>query len=73
VSVVTIGVGLLAFGGLPQGLSEPPALALGPLAIPRHVALAIAAFVVPVVGLFWMIRIFRGPRDEAPAWRYRAS
>ena len=26
---------------------------------------------VAVVGLVWMVRIFRGPRDEPPAWRYR--
>jgi protein-S-isoprenylcysteine O-methyltransferase Ste14 len=24
-----------------------------------------------LVGLVWMVRIFRGPRDEPPAWRYR--
>ena len=24
-----------------------------------------------VVGLVWMIRIMRGPKDEPPPWRYR--
>jgi hypothetical protein len=24
-----------------------------------------------LIGLVWMIRIFRGPRDEPPPWRYR--
>ena len=24
-----------------------------------------------VLGLVWMVRIFRGPRDEPPAWRHR--
>lgn len=24
-----------------------------------------------LVGLAWMVRIFRGPRDEPPAWRHR--
>jgi hypothetical protein len=26
---------------------------------------------VAAVGLVWMVRIFRGPRDDPPAWRYR--
>ena len=26
---------------------------------------------VAAVGLVWMIRIFHGPRDDPPAWRYR--
>ena len=30
-----------------------------------------AGFLVPLVGLAWMIRIFRGPRDEPSRWRYR--
>jgi hypothetical protein len=34
------------------------------------VVLAISAFLW-LVGLVWMLRIFRGPRDEPPAWRYR--
>jgi hypothetical protein len=25
---------------------------------------------VAAVGLVWMIRIFRGPRDDPPAWRH---
>ena len=24
-----------------------------------------------LMGVVWMLRIFRGPRDEPPAWRYR--
>ncbi len=31
------------------------------------------AFVVMVGGLVWMIRIFRGPSDEPPPWRYRSK
>jgi hypothetical protein len=44
---------------------------LGPLEIPGGVAISVAAFLTMVVGLVWMIRIFRGPRDEPPRWRYR--
>ena len=32
------------------------------------VALGLA---LALVGLAWMVRIFRGPRDEPPAWRHR--
>ena len=30
-----------------------------------------AAYVGMLVGLVWMIRIYRGPSDEPPPWRYR--
>ena len=30
-----------------------------------------AGFLGMLLGLAWMIRIFRGPRDEPPRWRYR--
>ena len=33
--------------------------------------LVLAGLVVAGVGLGWMIRILRGPRDEPPPWRYR--
>jgi hypothetical protein len=58
--------GLLLFVAAPQGMGgffgEPP----------------LTAYLVPavgvagvLVGLAWMIRIYRGPRDEPPRWRYR--
>lgn len=33
--------------------------------------LVLAGLVAAAVGLAWMIRILRGPRDEPPPWRYR--
>ena len=33
--------------------------------------LAVLAAATAVIGLIWTIRIFRGPRDEPPRWRYR--
>ena len=33
--------------------------------------IVLAGFLSVVLGLVWMIRIFRGPRDEPPPWRYR--
>lgn len=32
---------------------------------------AFAALALMTVGLVWIIRIARGPRDEPPPWRYR--
>jgi hypothetical protein len=37
---------------------------VGPVIIAVGVALWL-------VGVIWMLRIFRGPRDEPPPWRYR--
>jgi hypothetical protein len=41
------------------------------LGLPQDVARSLAAAGLAVAGLVWMVRIFRGPRDEPPAWRYR--
>jgi hypothetical protein len=44
------------------GVTEPLELRLLPYVV------AALGF---VVGLVWMIRIMRGPKDEPPPWRYR--
>jgi hypothetical protein len=31
----------------------------------------VAVWVVMVIAFVWMVRIFRGPRDDPPPWRYR--
>jgi hypothetical protein len=41
------------------------------LGVPADVLMPVLGFVLAVVGLVWMVRIFRGPRDEPPDWRYR--
>jgi hypothetical protein len=41
------------------------------LGLPSNVLGAAVALGLAVVGLLWMIRIARGPRDEPAAWRYR--
>jgi len=33
--------------------------------------LVLAGLVTALAGLVWMIRVFRGPRNEPPPWRYR--
>jgi hypothetical protein len=39
---------------------------------PTQILLAIGIASVAVIGLAWMIRIFRGIPDEPPPWRHRA-
>jgi len=41
------------------------------LGLPANTALALGGLVPVLVGFGWMLRIFRGSRDEPPAWRYR--
>ena len=50
-------------------LMEPTTMTGGPRMVENP--FVIAVFLVMVVGLVWMVRIFRGPRDEPPAWRHR--
>jgi hypothetical protein len=36
------------------------------------VVLTVTAEALAIVGLVWMVRIWRGPlRDQVPPWRYR--
>jgi len=39
--------------------------------MPSPLVLGAVSVGLAVVGLLRMVRIFRGPRDEPPAWRYR--
>jgi TRAP-type C4-dicarboxylate transport system permease small subunit len=48
------------------GDDNPPVLGL-----PSTVGLSLLAVGLALLGLVWAIRIFRGPRDEPPPWRYR--
>jgi hypothetical protein len=41
------------------------------LGLPAGLVVTLAAAGLSVVGLVWMVRVFRGPRDEPPQWRYR--
>jgi hypothetical protein len=44
---------------------------LGPILMPTGRFVAIATLALAIIGLAWMIRILRGPRDEPFPWRYR--
>ncbi len=55
-------------------LMEPPCFGCDypvVLGLPSNVMQAALALAFAAVGLAWMIRIFRGPRDEPPPWRDR--
>jgi hypothetical protein len=66
---IMLGVGivatLLAIVLAVVVVSSPTSMFNDPSMVPL-VAAGVAA-----VGLVWMVRIFRGPRDDPPAWRYR--
>ena len=41
------------------------------LGLPAPVVVLLVGVALGLFGFAWMLRIFRGPRDEPPAWRYR--
>jgi hypothetical protein len=43
----------------------------GVLGLPSRVLLSLPAVGLALLGLVRAIRIFRGPRDKPPSWRYR--
>jgi hypothetical protein len=47
-----------------------PSSMQGPPSYPSADLVAFAA-ALWLIGTVWMVRIFRGPRDEPPPWRYR--
>ena len=64
ISAVLVPVVLFVFQPSFMGvLSDPPPL--------WHDLIPWAGFLGMLLGLAWMIRIVRGPRDEPPRWRYR--
>jgi hypothetical protein len=41
------------------------------LGLPGNLVVLVIGVLGYAVGLAWMVRMARGPRDEPPAWRYR--
>jgi hypothetical protein len=78
---LAVGIGLVVFMGFWFFVPGSPwgpcdgfgCTRLSPWLLPTRAetAVPLAAFLVAVIGLAWMIRIFRGPRDGSPPWRYR--
>ena len=46
-------------------------ITLGPLSLPGRIVVVTVALALAVVGLIWMLRIFRPRQEEPPRWRYR--
>ncbi|MEW6225243.1 MAG: hypothetical protein AB1627_11500 [Chloroflexota bacterium] len=71
-AVVVLAAAVAGIGPLAQGpcfgCDDPEVfgLTLRASVVQAAVAVGLALF-----GLVWMLRIFRGPRDEPPAWRHR--
>jgi hypothetical protein len=72
-AVAIIATTAVAFG-VWSLFPEQPTFGGGPprlLGLPSSVVLSVLAAATATIGLIWTIRIFRGPRDEPPPWRYR--
>ena len=41
------------------------------LGLPATLVVVLVGLAMGLFGFVWMLRIFRGPRDEPPVWRYR--
>ena len=39
--------------------------------VPYPLVVLALTFTLAIVGLVWMVRILRGPKDASPTWRYR--
>ena len=64
---------VIALAATPYLMTQGPIFRPRPdvLGLPADVALRLAGLVPVLVGFAWMVRIFRGSRDEPPLWRYR--
>ncbi len=69
--VATAAIALLAWGIVSVSGGCFGCEFSGVLGVPSYLVQAGAAVGLALVGLAWMVRIFRGPRDEPPAWRRR--
>lgn len=66
---VGIAAVLLSIGGALVLLSAPPPMGGEPtsvLGLQTRLVEIVVALAIEVAGLAWMVRIFRGPRDEPP-------
>lgn len=68
-TVIALTFIALTFAPLADGPMSGPRPAV--LGLPVNVLLSVVGLVQVLVGFGWMVRIFRGSRDEPPAWRYR--
>ncbi len=73
VGIVSAAAVILADVVLARRLTEPCFGCAYPdvLGLPANVVGAAIGAALAAFGLVWMFRIFRGPRDKPPVWRYR--
>lgn len=71
--VLTVLIGYLGFDrAMEVTFGFGDRITVGPLEMSARVAAMNTALVIAILGLIWMVRIIRGPRDEPPPpWRYR--
>ena len=67
----TIAIAVLALPVLFWAEPIFGAYKLGVFGVPSAVAFGLVAGGIALLGLVWMIRVFRGPRDGPRPWRYR--
>ena len=73
--LLATGIGSVVVGLLFIVDALLPAAAAGTIDVRSGAGIAVygGAVLAMLGGLVWMIRIFRGPRDEPPPWRYRSK
>ncbi len=73
-AVAIIATGIVVAFALWSAFWAPPTFTGGGPSVwglPNNVVIIVLAATIAVIGLVWVIRIFRGPRDEPPSWRHR--
>ena len=74
---ILLGVGLtatlIALALSVEVMTQEPMFVPSPtvLGLPVTIVIPLVGLVQGLVGFAWMLRIFRGPRDKPPVWRYR--
>jgi hypothetical protein len=68
---LTVLIGLRGLAWIQSVIFYGDRITFGPLEMRASVLGPITALAIAVFALIWMVRIFRGPRDEPPPWRYR--
>ncbi|MCJ7832602.1 MAG: hypothetical protein MUP92_04040 [Actinobacteria bacterium] len=70
-----VGIGLILTAGFLVWFGTQPCFSCSSegrwLPVRPGLLIALIALLLALIGRVWMIRIFHGPRDEPPPWRYR--
>ena len=58
IGLMAVGLGVVAYGSMPGNMLTEPSPQGNPIVLAGLAGLA--------AGLLWMLRVFRGPKDQAP-------